>query len=121
MYIGVELLYKHDGSRVSHKEIPSLESEWQQGEECQQNPTEQHGASDDRHVSESSQGSPFGPSHYETEREEGEWEDQKKKTRNQEGSEPKWTYALWVPYAVYLKETKTETETKTKRDKETKR
>ena len=28
----------------------------------------------------------------------------KKKTQNQEGSEPEWTYALWVPCTVYPKE-----------------
>ena len=70
MYIGVKILYKHD-------ENPIPESKWHRVEECRKSPTGQHDAPDERHFSETSQGSPVGPSHRGTEREEGEWEDQK--------------------------------------------
>ena len=54
---------------------------------------EQHGVPDECHVSKIFQGSPVGPSHHGTKHEEREREDQKRKTQNQESSEPKWICA----------------------------
>ena len=70
---------------------------------------------DECHVSKSSPRSPFGPSHHETKREEGEWYKKKKKKKKnwnlEEDSGLEWIYELWVPCAIYPRERERERET----------